>query len=642
MNPLPLDFLSPKQPSDTATQPLLKAVEDMLIFCGRTEHTRSGSEQAARPLEALGLLSLMQTAPFDPNGRVRWKETWRHDERTISLAEGVLRAALHAHPKSTQREWPLTLEGMAGMVPEPLLLDPKQGITAELVVATLLAAGADPWADVSPEDPLGRVLPLALMNHMGGLAERIWQCPTGRPSLETLASTMPWGDNKKAVTTWLTWCTEQSEGAATAAWLLAKGLVPDAQNHPLALASSPAVVKAYRAHGIDLDAKAQNKVIGAWQGRLNRQTLDQKTFVGMKEELTARENQVAATTPLDDAIVAEIVQEYGAVPWGKSDKVLWSLSYRGHIKTQEIKRSMHRVNVPLGATQGQWNLFTSWLFRRLRTKNNPQWTLEEFFGNDRNDYPKGCLADAIGFDWRPGISINGLVAFSLSNIHPGHGKESKEFEKVLKALGIHDYVDWLKEQRDAMVTFSKAFSKGDRAKEQWQEAWMPVFSKTPEMKNVWADFFFNLRKDIAPIDALDDQSSSSGAQRIRLKEGTLQLRGNAFSCWWVQMNHWDGETIRYPSPESLPETERGTAELIDTALILGSDQDGWWEAVERRAERGLLTQAHVKQLKGLAEDLAKGKKEHGPVTEQASQRLRAAILAATMPPPAKDAKKTRF
>lgn len=635
MTKLPPNFLNPLDVLSTADSPLIKAVAAML---DETDQRTRTPPEKTRALEPLALLTLMQLFEYDPNARID------DYERAPSLLEAVLELDQNREPSDVQPRWPLTLEGMARLMSAADFLDKTKGIRLEFVAATLLATGANPWADVSEDEPLGRVLPWALMNHTAGLAERIWQCEEGRPSLEALASATPWGKNKNAIATWLDWATDQPHGAPTVTWLLTKGMRPNLKNHPLTMAASTAVVQAYKDHAPLLEEGCQEKILTAWNGRLNRQSLAQDLFLEMKQALIMKQGQqLSEVSNAEEKIIASITKEYGAVPWGKRDEVGWYGNERDIKEPVDIHQLTHRVTIPTGVLQGQWNALTSWLFRRLRSKGNSGWKLTQIFGEEAEHYPRGWLSDAVEFEWRPGISIKGLLAFSLCEIQPNPGKASEDFDQALAAFGIEDFTTWLPQQQAAMVAFYKAFFKGDNAKNKWWEAWQNVFKKNLSLKEQWGDFFVNLRQDIAPIHFLENRSYPhvSHEYTVNFKDGAVVMRGNGFSQWWVQMNHWDGETMRLPTPNAIPSTPIGITELIDTALIMGTDQPEWWDEAHDRANQGLFSDRHQRQLKTLAQDLAKNKKP-SKVHQQAQGMLKSLRLAASMPQASTTAKKTRF
>lgn len=651
MTKLPANFLH-GYTQTKGTSPLVSSVQSMLDDLGPILSWNNGTlRQAPFPLETVGLLTLMQWFDFDPNARLSYTAWVNRKEKqfNVSLLEAILLLGTHARPVCTDRTWPLTLEGLATLESTSNVLSQKDGLSVEFLAATLIALGADPWAEVSSEDPLGRVLPLALMNHMGGLAERIWQCEKGRPPVEALSTATPWGENKKSIVGWLEWVTAETHGSSTAAWLLGKGVVPNPKAHPLTLAQTGDMVATYTKNGIALDEKLQNKLIVAWQGHVNRQTLSESGFVSLKQALNNLSDTPSSSslTAEEEHAIAAITKEYGEVAWNKSDSPQWGSWLRG----EEHKRADadgldKRIVISLGVLKGQWNPFVSWLFRHLRSSKDSQWTLEWLFQKPVSPRPKGWLANTIGFDWRPGISINGMMAFSLAQAQPRNAKDhhTKNFEDILHALAIDDFKSWLEEQHDAMVAFSQAFSRGDNAKEKWCENWQTVFDCNLHLRQTWSDFFLSLPR-LAPIHDLE----SGYKQPKNFKIGThhLSFRGGDFLRWWVFYDHREGDVYHVPDPSRLALTCEGTSELIETVLVLGTDQPQWWEALETRASQGTLNTAHQARVQVLIDNLSqptqKGKQaKPQPVTQQARERLKGILLAASLPQASSEAKRARF
>lgn len=650
MTKLPANFLHGYVQAKE-TSPFISAVQSMLTDLGPVLSWNNNTlRQAPYPLETVGLLTLMLWSDFDPNARLSYTAWVGHQEKqfNVSLLEAILLLGTHARPVCTDRTWPLTLEGLTTLDPSPNPLSQKDGLSVEFLAATLIAAGADPWAEVSSEDPLGRVLPLALMNHMGGLAERIWQCEEGRPPVEALSTASPWGENKKAIVGWLEWVTAEEQGLSTAAWLLSKGVVPNPKFHPLTLAKTGEMLTTYTKNGIALDEKLQNKLIVAWQGHVNRQTLSESGLVSLKQALkNLSDTPSSLLTAEEEHAIAAITKEYGEVAWNKSDSSEWGSWLREEKHKRDSADGLDkRIVISLGALKGQWNPFVSWLFRHLRSSKDSQWTLEWLFQKPATPRPKGWLANTIGFEWRPGVSINGMVAFSLAQAQPKNAKDhhGKNFEDILHALAIDDFNSWLEEQHDAMVAFSQAFFRGENAKEKWCANWQTVFDNNLHLRQTWSDFFLFLPQ-LAPI--CDLESGYNQPETFKIGTHHLSLMGNELSKWWVFYDHREGDVYHIPDPDRLALTEEGTTELIETVLVLGTDQPQWWEALEARASQGMLNQAHQARIQTMINDLSKGvakaqKINATSVTQQARERLRGVLLSASLPQASATAKKARF
>lgn len=410
---------------------------------------------------------------FDPNALVpvKWGEA-----KTTSLLNLLLSKVPHAVPK-TPVKWPATLEELGGVsFPENASPHP-----AEWLAAMLLAKGADPWAygevEMVGSSQAGKVAkwgyptvnaPIfqALRCAMVGLADRMLQMP-GAPSIERLAHdptqwmSLPLRDSAAVHESWLHRVSAEASLLPVLEWFLDKGVKPrpESQFHPLEHAC-PEALEVFASRGLlPSDRATQRKIASAWRARAKSEDLSAGHLTQMVAKL---ENKEASP---EDQVASEFMVLLTKNAWGSSPP------FRSHQDSyaQDVGavKLTQKAEVTSGALSGTWSGLAAFLVNRLRQAGRggagvPSYDLEKMLGKEAAEKPGPLLASAIGFQWRPGVSIDGLVSLALLGRGSGavYEKESerrREFERAAARLGVLDPYGWAREHASSSMAFTSVF-----------------------------------------------------------------------------------------------------------------------------------------------------------------------------------------
>lgn len=440
------------------------------------------------PFTVAGLVALLDRFPVDPNARFPLKPG---QEGTVSLLGAVLRMAERSPTAPSHTDWPLAPEGLAlPLAHRPAALD---SLDLEWLAALLLALGADPWADVTPDDPLGDVLPRALALRWSGLAARAWAHEAGRPSLATLQEARPAGA-RKSLRGWLDWASEAEGGADVVRWLLAVGVRPAEGPHSLAWASGPLVVDVYRDAGaLPAAAGEERKVTQAWDSRLKRGEITPETAVALKTALEEAGQGGVGSDPADLKAQADIAAAMALGSWSDTGVIRPGQRTMAELcQVGPLEKGPHR---------GRWSLLVALLFQDIR--NNWSHAIGALRLGSVLDLPKapiavswsrypeqaldfrgqeGVLAGALGFEWRPGISINGPLALVLRGYQGSHSNHAAhEFQGLLAMLGIQDFDAWWRAHALDAAAFTRAIAQTQQhARDRLARVWMMILEQHPD------------------------------------------------------------------------------------------------------------------------------------------------------------------
>lgn len=384
----------------------------------------------------LAIATFAQQVDFDPNSLV---QTRLGPAKVSSLLSFLLSKVPNDSCK-VKVQWPDTLDDFQEMTfPEGVFPHP-----AEWLGAMLLSKGADPWAKgevvVGTSRHAGQVAkwgypsvtaPIfqALRCGMLGLADKMIQMP-GAPSIERLAHdptewmTLPVRDSAAVNESWLHRVASEEIFIPVLEWFLDKGITPrkESRFHPLEQAHPKALVIFKEKGLLPSDKATQRRLASAWRARAKSQELSANDLTKMVAVLEGR-----AVNP-EEKTASEFMILLTKNAWGSTPSECHRYAYN-----TGAKKLVQRAEVTTGALSGTWSRLAALMVNRLRqsrmTVNRssgiPRYELEGMLGEEDAKKPGPLLANAIGFDWRPGIAIDGLVSLALlgnaSRGKPGRG-----------------------------------------------------------------------------------------------------------------------------------------------------------------------------------------------------------------------------
>lgn len=432
------------------------------------EHLAHLKEYLISPADARGALALMAHWPFDPNATLARRGGRESFEPVLTQVLQRLPRLERSGPRADDRAWP----GQVGLFGAALLQKRTapdgtafhDQVDGEWLAAVLLAAGADPWHGRSAEQPLGKNLTTALARGYGSLARRMMEIPGG-PSWDQVANADCSNENVDGVSgfvpkTWWTASAASPRLVAVFEQLLHHRVPwPEEGPHPLEQASPQAVALCFQ-HGRLPDQPALvRRLRTAWSARLRAGQLPAKDYTRMEAALTAPALSAAQglATDLQREREAEAQQALNKYEWGSRS----SLSYQEYT-CREAARWCERVTVKgTSATHGTWNpLAITWMqaLRRLCAgdKALTKWDLQTSL-TDAGPHPENAapLAAALGFDWRPGVPIDGLAWLAIH----GTGTHGQELSlKNAQLLGVDEASDpgWVERHAVSAVAFTEA------------------------------------------------------------------------------------------------------------------------------------------------------------------------------------------
>lgn len=425
-----------------------------------------------------GALAMATLYPFDTDERI---DITNHQgtTRSWSLLEAVLSLTNPHRAAAERRQWPLDPTQFG----PHLLADSTRpghelGVDNEWVAASLAAAGCNPWTD-SPEvapSQLPPAIEMALTCGFGGLLERFLDCP-GAWSAQQIADSSIARINLSPLPVWQS-ITFGSGNTSCLSVLLERGArLTDAHQAVGVLnnASAGAVAALAAFDLIELSAAASKKITVAWKERHARRDLSAQQVEDMSVAIWGAASETLSSTALN--IGAWLSLEWGKTPTGSSSS---AYDFMGDTGAEQL---LGRAQTKTGSMAGQWSVLAAAVVSRIRQSTEHGalgWSTGPMLyreynkaGNgwcyaDCSQPPyRGSLAEAIGFEWRPGISIDGPIALSLfgqrwnSRLSMGpstHDLQEPEVQKDIlafgNAAGIPDVVAWARTHAPSAAAFT--------------------------------------------------------------------------------------------------------------------------------------------------------------------------------------------
>ena len=429
-----------------------------------------------------GAMALATTHPFDVNDAVHIKH---HDdpEHRVSLLDGVLMLYPFARRGSDRRVWPKTVEefGPSLLTTESPYDKHHRRANVEWFAALLAAAGCNPWS--SPFEPAHeRVLPSAVATAMqlglGGLLERFLTCP-GAWSAQQVADARAGTD----ATHWPS-LVSQPHLVTVLAVLLEQGARledPKLWTKVMEVASPEGAQLLGRHSPVVLSDTQEKKIQSAWSTRLKAKELTPANFEAMGQALHGDNVSQAF-----DSIAAQITQRLSET-WGKAPN---GSARRAYDFANDLGTASLAARRPLrgGLMAGQWSLLAACAAERIRAADEGGalgWSVSRMLKSEFDKTKKvweladtssrefkGKLAPALGFDWRPGIAIDGIVALSLlgqagagtaqETVQVKQARESdvfREWGDFSQATGVEDVRAWARQHAPSAIAFTTQMLK---------------------------------------------------------------------------------------------------------------------------------------------------------------------------------------
>ena len=480
----PNTFLPPRASSE---DPMVRFATDLM----------STHQSTLDKSHAQALLGFGQLVPFDSNALVVGRSYAPYP--VLSLLGFVLERSPY-YSQGTRQSWPASLEGFDEPIVEKLCKDKL--MAGEWVAAVFMAAGADPWrSGVYVYETEGKSVewgyphasaPVfhALKSGMSGLVELMLEKP-GAPGLEELVNSAVPSEirniKESATESWFHAACAEPRLKPLLDWMLDKGVRPlsSSRRHVLEQAT-PRALEEFSSRGLmPVDKDLVRRLEAAWRARTKAGDLEASDQAKMSALVRGREIKN------DDIRASEFMVLLTKNPWGKIP--LSGLD--GYAANTGVELLASVAKVPSGALSGQWSGLAAHLINRLRQSDDRGGGVREFDLRQmvgRKDLEASSspspLAGAIGFEWRNGAPIDGIVSLLLlgrdssssAYVPPDRWRELTQAQADL--LGVGDALKWASSHVDAAITFTQAIvSRGsESAASTMTSVWARALSRHPD------------------------------------------------------------------------------------------------------------------------------------------------------------------
>ena len=388
------------------------------MLCGLLEerHGKSLNYDQVSPIMH-GILAMAALHPFDPKEKVSWVSGYHNNAivETTPLIEAVLRLACANQEPPTQ-SWPQEIGGFGPQLETIDRNGEPNEIGTEWVAAALVAVGCNPWEDKTQGLP--EAVRLALNMGMGGLVERFLECDGAMKPQQLLDLVI---DDQELMTSTIV----NPKNAWIVERLVERGAKISSEEHVLSVLSTgkPNIVEILGKAGLPKTTESTKKKIrSAWTARVKQNDLSAQQVGDMLAQTFGSEGDEMTAAALD-------IQRFLGVEWGKPPNSSTAQAYGFTIKDANETSASERAVVRAGAMGGEWSVFAAAVASRIRIATGggaAGWSTHRMLRQSFNEQTKtweladvsqapfkGCLKSAMGFDWKPGILIDGVVALGL-------------------------------------------------------------------------------------------------------------------------------------------------------------------------------------------------------------------------------------
>lgn len=431
----------------------------MLLTLWRTSRSASSEHGMLTydmvPVVIEGLLAQAALHPFDPaerlavgqGGSSEWKSLL---DVVLALGGPVQRGPQHC-------AWPLELEGFD----EALLRREKGGrLDNEWAAAVLTAAGCNPWDSLRQEpDRLPEEVRLAMEKGYAGLVMRFLACP-GAWTIDRLMG------RRETMTKLL----NQPHAAPVLKALLENG---GQLKHPEELASAcpPAILAVAQTGQVHLPEALGAAVRAHWK---TRNDLTPQAIGSLTQALWPERQ--------DEAVALEIGKWLG-VGWAQGNGVTPALRLNPD-EAVWVQRARQKA----GPAAGAWSVLAAAVWAQTKQTANrgaPWWGIVT---KDAH----GSLADGLGFDWQPGVAIDGVVALGLMSqggeASAAQPQNQERIQSFARAAGLGDPNAWAARHAGAAARFTAhVLKRAPSGRGVLARAWAFALAQCPPMAQGLSD-----------------------------------------------------------------------------------------------------------------------------------------------------------
>lgn len=481
-SPLP-DNVLPLVAFDAPGRASTEAPEDRFA---RLVHGMTG--QAVRhelsSVQVVSLLAAASRMPVNPNARIATAGIHTDAPEQKPLLSYVLSRTPAYESRRAHREWPATLAGFTqdlllgpGPQPEDSRNAEEEGfrdkVDVEWFAAVLLAAGADPWAHASDSNPWGSALTEVLKHNLSGLLHRMLTMPGAPAAQEVLDGTFhsPGGNRSDP---WCSLLTRDPKYTAVFEVLLRhKARLPTDPRVLVDLLGNASLgaIQALQAHAaLPMDEAIQKRIKTQWRARGKRASQDKLT-PEMLAALLAALDHTGTVDSEQERQVAEIADLISNPGWGDTGCAYREDPCHNTFKSNTgAARLCARTVLSRGAMAGQWSGLAGMALHRLRMSGPDgvtpwrmeamvSWGFKDGIWKTLEPIADGALSLARGFDWRPGIAIDGLLVLVILGM-----KQERSGDALLQAHQEKEYADLQQQaQRLLRVTSLGAWGQQNAA-----------------------------------------------------------------------------------------------------------------------------------------------------------------------------------
>lgn len=450
-----------------------------------------------------GAIGMAVMAPFNPEERVVVSEN-----EHIPLLEAVLRLGNINRMVPVHRPWPTKPELFNPSLAITLKSGERYSVDNEWVAAALTAAGCNPWQDHTGKDGIPPSVKLAIEYGYAGLVERFLSLPGAYSAQEIAESVNDYkGERRSAIE----YVASKNNGISLLKVFLEAGARLKQEELAVQVyskATASAIGLLSKVDHVELSAAGKRKVKSTWQTRIVENSLSSSDLPNMELNLWNESSENLSTAALE---IAKTL----SVGWGSKANGSYSEAYHFMANTGKEKL-LGRGILKSGPLAGEWSLLSAAVVSRIKQGQSHgclSWSISVMIENKFNSLSRswvtadiskpdmaGSLSNAIGFDWRPGISINGPVMLGLLGQSNGHDVDEKNdgllekevLERIHQfsiAANIKNIEQWAMDCSQDAVKFTTAVLKGGQTSISCRllEVWDRTLSRKPAIISALAE-----------------------------------------------------------------------------------------------------------------------------------------------------------
>lgn len=444
-----------------------------------------------------GALGMAVMAPFDPEEKIILSK-----DQHIPLLEAVLRLGNVNRMVPVHRPWPTKPELFDSSLAITKESGERYAVDNEWVAAALTAAGCNPWRDHAGKEDIPPSVKLAIEYGYAGLVERFLSLPGAYSAQEIAESVNEYkGESKSAIE----YIASKNNGIGLLKVLVEAGARLKQEGLAVSVYSSakaPAIELLSKFDHVELSSASKKKIKSTWQSRIVENSLSSLDLPKMELNLWNESSENLSTAALD-------IGKTLSVGWGSRANGSYSEAYHFMGNTGKEKL-LGKGILKSGPLAGEWSLLAAAIVSRIKQGQNYGclgWSIGVMIENQFNNLAKGwvsadvsipdmvgSLSNAIGFDWRPGISINGPVMLGLLGQTNGHEVNEKndglQEQQVLErihdfsiATNIKNIEQWAFDYAPDAVRFTAAVLKGGQVSISCRllEVWDRAMTRMPRI-----------------------------------------------------------------------------------------------------------------------------------------------------------------